>query len=107
MDQSALERLARDGIRSFPPSSLGSTADWAFDFCEASDDARYSALARALWAIAQHFDTDSSALLAETVDELDRALARDLPQVLREHKGPIATDLARALRERVFEILLA
>ena len=100
MDQHSLRRLAKGGIARFPPADLGPLADWCWDYGEATGDARYCSLWRALHPIAEAFD-DRGALPTELVNHFDAVLNELLDGVLDAETAESGSMLARSLREQL------
>jgi hypothetical protein len=82
MDQSSLHRLAKQGLRQLPPSSLPDLAEWCWDSGETSGDARYCSLSRTLNLIWGTFEPHGAAS-RELVDALDQLLSTQLTAVIQ------------------------
>lgn len=100
MDLPSLRRLGSDGIGRFPPSELGPLADWCWDYGEATGDARYCSLWRALRPIADMFD-DRGAVPTKLVSHFNAVLNQLLADVLDAETAESGSMLARSLREQL------
>jgi hypothetical protein len=105
MDQGDLRRLAERGLVAFPLDNLETLVDWLQDISEATGDARYSSLAVTLSAVQDWHDVQSGQMLTDTLEKLDEALAKTIPEILDTAAAADAASLARGLRENVQQIL--
>jgi len=101
LDLHSLRRLASEGIGGLPPSALGDLADWCWDYGEATGDARYCSLWRALRPIADTFEADD-AVPTESVNRFDAVLNQRLDDVLDAETAESGSMLARSMREQLF-----
>jgi hypothetical protein len=103
MDNSSLERLARDGLVAYPPSDLPDLTSWCWDFAEATGDARYCSVGRLLQEMSDFWD--SRGIPTDLACALDAAIKVRLPVVLAATNASDGAIQARLLREDIFRLV--
>jgi hypothetical protein len=106
MDHQSLRRLADDGLAAYPPVDITTLADWCWEYGEATGDARYSSLWRALRSIVCSFE-DTDALPTLTVMRIDALLRESVPDIVDAESPEAGAQLARRMREDLLTILNA
>jgi hypothetical protein len=101
LELNSLLRLADQGIQSLLPDDLRRLADWCWDYGEATGDARYCSLWKALDRVVEAF-TDQGHVTNEKLEHLNLVLARDLPGIVSEKDPASASMQARSMREALF-----
>ncbi len=104
LDKAELIRLAGQGVAAFPPGRLRDAADYCWDQCEATGDARHCVLWVGLDLIARRFEDDDH-LATRAVVKVDEALRRHLTDVLDAATALEGTLLARTLRDEIVSAL--
>lgn len=79
-------------------------AEWCWDYGEATGDARYCSLWRALNLINELFEPHRG-ISPDLVSQLDLVLRRGLPEILDAETAESASQFARGLREELFRAL--
>lgn len=105
MDVDDIRRLATTGLAAFPPTALESAADWLWDYGEATGDARYCSLSKAIGTIAVAFEDRYGSLPSPVIAALDDILSERLVDVLSASSPADGSRLARLTREAVAEAL--
>lgn len=101
MDYSTLSRLGAEGLAAVPGDQLTTLADWCEDWAEATGDARYCFIARALGAVAgwREEHDEAGGVPAEFLSEIDSLVRAELPAALAaetpSHGAHLAADLCR------------
>lgn len=104
MDRQSLLQLAEGGLVAYPPAALGDLADWCWDYSEATGDARFCSLARALSLLVELFEYNSGVPLT-LVNELDPVLRQGIQESLNARLPQHGAQLARNLRETLIRII--
>lgn len=105
MDITDLHALAERGFATVPASRLSDLADWAWDWGEATGDARYCSVSRTFSSIDIWWSEHKVIPLA-LCTRIDDLLQSHLPAILASDSSADASALARALRVVVHEVLL-
>lgn len=102
MDLQSLTRLATDGLTSV--TALREIESWCWDQSEASGDARFCSIARALQNIADVWDR-LGAFPKAIMSDLEETIRLHLPSILLVERPDEASGLARILRDDVSRLL--
>lgn len=105
MDLALLRRLAEGGSEAVPVDQFRELSNWCWDWSEASGDARFCSLARALGSIDSWY-SEHDAVPRHLANELEQACLEDLPPILEAGAPADAAILARGFRQRVEALLL-
>lgn len=102
MDETAIRRVCDNGLESAPATR--DLEAWCWDHAEATGDARFCGLARALGQVADTWDA-YGALPANVAADIAAVFAQHLPDILDVSTPEEGAGLARLLREDVIRIL--
>jgi hypothetical protein len=102
VDEASLKELGLSGLVSAP--HLRTLEAWCWERAEATGDARFCGIARALENIAEAWD-DRRVLPPVITSELQTAFRIHLPSTLAVSAAEEGAGLARLLREEVADIL--
>jgi hypothetical protein len=101
MDESALRRLADTGIhQDIGSGEVEDIADWCWERCEATGDARWCIIWKALWNIVREWEY-TGGLPQSMMRGFSAALASHIPGVIDAPDSETGALLAKALREEV------
>jgi hypothetical protein len=105
MDLTTLHRLADGGLDALPVDHWADLSAWCWDWAEASGDARFCSLARALTAVDEWMSAHG-VVPDDVWRNIDRVCREDLPGVLAPSDPTAAAALGRQFRQRVLAQLI-
>ncbi len=112
MDYSTLSRLGAEGLAAVPQDQLTTLADWCQDWAEATGDARYCFIAKALSAADSWREEHDEAgrVPEDLLAEIDTLVRTELPTALAaetpSHGARLAADLCRQVLPMVHPPIL-
>jgi hypothetical protein len=85
-------------------NELSEPIAWCWDQAENTGDARFCGIARTLESISEAWD-QKIGLPDQTIEELNRVLRQNLPDVIDSALPSVGSDRARWMREQIVQVL--
>ena len=107
MDLNTLQTLARQGIAGVNGEQLRDLAVWCGDYSEATGDARYASIGRALYELFEwlSWHDERGGIPVQLMSEIEETIKRMLPEILAAESARDAAPLARTFRQEILHRL--